>query len=117
RRFLFVGTPELHPVAVGDEHGVEVLDAAEAVAEGRLAHDADESRRVSVRVAVQLVFGRSWRGLKPPRVVFRARAPGCRSHGPDHTSSNRPAFGASRGTGQRHPTRVAGPPSSGRLDV
>jgi hypothetical protein len=36
---LLIGTPKLHPVAVRFEHGVEVVDGAPVVEEGRLADD------------------------------------------------------------------------------
>ena len=57
-----------------DEHRVKILDAAQLVAERRLADDADERRWVGRLVAVGLVLGASRRGPQDPRILTRAAA-------------------------------------------
>src|SRR5262249_22604982 len=67
------------PVAVRDEHRVEVLDRARVVEKRRLADHADDHLRPVPLVQVHLVVGRERRRLQQPRIVLR---PGSARHQP-----------------------------------
>ena len=71
RRLLLVGAAQRHPVACRDEHGVQVLDAAQVVAQFGLADDDDEGRRIGGLVAIRLVLRLPRRGGERPRVFAR----------------------------------------------
>ena len=65
---------ERHPVAVGLEHRVELVDRPGVVQELRAADLADDRRRVGRLVAVHRVLGRAGRGLEHPRIGLGAGA-------------------------------------------
>ena len=62
--------PSAHPVAGRHEHGVEVLDRAQLVAQARLADLADDRRRVGRLVAVHRVLRRPRGRLEHPGVFL-----------------------------------------------
>src|SRR4029077_2235452 len=69
---LLVGVPEQHPVAAPGKHRVEVLDAAQVVAQLRRPDLYDEGGRVLLGVAEGLVLrGAGWGG-EDPRVLAGA---------------------------------------------
>ena len=96
-RLLLVRAAERHPVAVRLEHGVQVLDAAQVVAQLRRAHLADESRRIGRLVAVHLVLGRAGRCLQVPGAIrgCRHRQPSLPCRAPLALRSGRVSMGAS----------------------
>src|SRR6478752_4885124 len=71
RVLLLIGRPERHPVAVGLEHRVEVVDRAEGVLQLRRPDLADERRRVGRLVPPHLVLGGPRRGPQVPRILAR----------------------------------------------
>src|SRR5687767_1146110 len=74
RGLLLVGAAEGHPVAVLLQHRVEVLDAAEVVAELGLADLADQRGRVEGLVAEDHEVRAAARGLQLPGFLARAGA-------------------------------------------
>ena len=68
-RLLLVGAAERHPVAVRLQHRVQVVDAAQVVAQLGLADPHDERRRVERLVAVRLVLRLPARRLQAPGIV------------------------------------------------
>ena len=78
---LFIGIPKWHPVAVGDERGVKVLDATEPIAERRAPDSDHQRRRVSrlITPGVELRF--TWRCREDPRVLDGAGSFDVISHG------------------------------------
>ena len=71
-RLLLVGAAEWHPVAVGLEPRVEVVDGPQVVAELRAADLAHDRRWIGGLVAPHRVLGRARRRLQPPRILARA---------------------------------------------
>jgi hypothetical protein len=63
------------------EHGVQVVDAAQVVAQLGGAHLHDESRRVRCLVAPRLEFGLAWWGGEHPGIVLRSRPFDVVAHG------------------------------------
>ena len=69
RGLLLIGAAQRHPVSVRLEHGVQVLDRAQLVAELGPTDLADDRTRLRALVAIHRVFGRSARGSQDPWVL------------------------------------------------
>jgi hypothetical protein len=67
--FLLVGVAQRHPVAALLQHRVQVVDAAEVVAELRRADLDDQGRRVGVLVAPRLELRLARRRAQDPRIT------------------------------------------------
>jgi hypothetical protein len=74
-RLLFIGAPERHPVAMGFQHRVQVVETSEVIAEFGFADPHDKGRRVKRLVAVSLVLRSSARSLQNPRLLARSLSP------------------------------------------
>jgi hypothetical protein len=72
RGLLLVGVAERHPVAVLGEHRVEVLDAAQVVAQLGAADVDDQRRRIGRLVAVGRVIGLARRRGQLPGIARRS---------------------------------------------
>src|SRR5690606_29117109 len=73
RLLLLVGAAEEHPLAVLVQHRVQVLDAAQVVAELRLSDLHHEGRRIGALLAPRLVLARArWRPELPRRALRTA---------------------------------------------
>ena len=100
-RLLLVGAAQRHPIPVLREHRVQVVQAAEVVAELGLADLDDERRWIQRRVAERRELGAPRRCLQHPRVLARAvplhavshhrllSDPHAQASEPSHASTNR----------------------------
>ena len=114
-RLLLVGGAEEHPVAVGLEHRVEIVQAANVVAELRLPYPHDQRRRVELPVTERRELGSAAGRLQRPWLFSRAAAFAPAAHISPLTSHPR-ARDRRRGHRQRSRPRAArgSDPSRGR---